>query len=190
MLCCLSNRIARFKVLCIHSVIRCISLASPSSYFHAPLNYEFIESCLWTANLYAQDAGFKLADLPSQPPTIHHVLFKLHLFLKIVVPWYLRQDLNVYLWLSWNFLSKTGWSQVHRDPPVSVSQVLGLKFWATYYWSVWHFWRKCVIVGGRLWCLRSLNQFSPCCLWIQMWNSSSFSSIMFVCMLPFFLLWQ
>lgn len=37
----------------------------------------------------------------------------------------------MYLCMSWNLLSRTGWSQVHGDPPVSVSQVLGLKFCAT-----------------------------------------------------------
>lgn len=54
----------------------------------------------------------------------------------------------MYPWLSWNLLNRTGWSQVHGDPPVSASQVLGLKFRTTYYWSVWPCWCRYSVCGG------------------------------------------
>ena len=32
-----------------------------------------------------------------------------------------------YLWLSWSSLCRQGWPQIHRHPPASASQVLGVK---------------------------------------------------------------
>ncbi|CAO2628824.1 hypothetical protein LEMLEM_LOCUS20187, partial [Lemmus lemmus] len=39
-----------------------------------------------------------------------------------------EKSVSLYLWsLSYNLLCRPGWPQTHRDPPVSASQVLGLK---------------------------------------------------------------
>lgn len=35
------------------------------------------------------------------------------------------------LWLAWNLLGSPGWSQIHWDPPDSVSPVVELKMFAT-----------------------------------------------------------
>lgn len=109
------------------------------------------DACELLTSMLKMLASNLLTFLLSLPEYIMSFLFKApSFFFLIVVPWFLRQDLNVYLWLSWNLLSKTGWSQVHGDPPASASQVLGLKFWATYSWSVWPCWCRYGISGGNV----------------------------------------
>jgi hypothetical protein len=48
-------------------------------------------------------------------------------FCLLVCFWLSRQGFSVYRWLSWNLLCRPGWPWIHRDPPASVSWVLGLK---------------------------------------------------------------
>jgi hypothetical protein len=45
-----------------------------------------------------------------------------------------RQAFSVYPWLPWKLLCRPSWPQNHRDLPVSVSRVLGLKACATTSW--------------------------------------------------------
>ena len=61
-----------------------------------------------------------------------------------IIIFFYRQGFSMYLWMSWNLLSKSDWPRTLRDLPASTSWVLGLKVCTITPGSTKSFWCKCL----------------------------------------------